>query len=147
MHHARARSFCLSCCLFLICSIQFSSESWLSRRASGKDDDRPALPRDIYDMRLFCPNPLPKTRYGTMYPLPDRAGRVALAAWGIEYPPDWSYLNFSSLTDLCSAQGRFGMNMGGQVWLRNPQCLSHVREPFILTSRTRFPCSVSGGQP
>ena len=62
--------------------------------------------------RLFCPNPLPQTRYGETWE--NRAYRDALTSSRIPYN-EWSFLNFSSLTDLCSVDGKPEANMGGIV--------------------------------
>ena len=71
-------------------------------------------PRPVTSDRLFCPNPLPQTRYGET---PENWGwRDALAFYGLSYN-EWSFLNFSSLTDLCSANGKQEANMGGIVCL------------------------------
>ena len=73
------------------------------------------LPGLVTSPRLFCPAPLPKNHYGIRDPFPVPEAQQALAALGIEFPPRWSYLNFSSLQDLCSIDGRTGANFGGQV--------------------------------
>ena len=72
--------------------------------------------------RLFCPAELPKFPYG---PSPVAAWPYGLT--GTSYMirdilreehcdyDDWSWRNFTTLTDLCSAQGNPNGNMGGSV--------------------------------
>ena len=81
------------------------------------------LPGLVTSPRLFCPAPLPKNRYGVQYPYPELEAQQALAALGIMFPPCWSYLNFSSLQELCSIEGKAGANFGGQVRSEAPSLL------------------------
>ena len=75
----------------------------------------PSVPGLVTSPRLFCPAPLPKNWYGIQDPYPNLEAQQALSALGIMFPPSWSYLNFSSLVDLCSREGRPGANFGGEV--------------------------------
>ena len=83
----------------------------LSHGAFGDDNymDKPWRPSPpTHSTRLFCPNMLLLTTYGeTLEKWSYRARSLPVQ--------DWSYRNFSSLTNLCSARGKKGANMGGEV--------------------------------
>ena len=72
--------------------------------------------------RLFCPAELPKFPYGVSeiatwpYGLSGAAFMIRdiLRDEHCDYD-EWSWRNFTSLTDLCSAQGNPNGNMGGVV--------------------------------
>ena len=62
--------------------------------------------------RMFCRGPLPEFKYGetwTSWSVRDSLGLIAC-----DYL-EWSKLNFTDLTDLCTAHGNIEGNMGGMV--------------------------------
>ena len=72
--------------------------------------------------RLFCPAELPRVPYGPINTATWPYGlsgamyviRDILREQNCDYY-DWSWMNFTSLADLCSAQGNPNGNMGGMV--------------------------------
>ena len=70
--------------------------------------DEPDPPEPATDNRLFCLGQLPLDRYGETE---EKRG------YRDSFLPvkNWSYLNFTSLADLCSARGNPVANMGGIV--------------------------------
>ena len=119
--------------LFLLFALHLSPFTHRYRASYSKDPRQPTkegsplytdqvlfrresiLPGLATSPRLLCPAPLPKNQYGIQNPWPEVEAQRALAALGIAFPPNWSYLNFSSLRDLCSAEGKTGANFGGEV--------------------------------
>ena len=121
-HHVTARFLLLHCCLSLLCLVPLIQGVRSGSLGPPGPDDEAQLPRRIFDdARLFCPKALPTWRYGSREPpQPNTLSRAIFDALDIDYPPHWSFLNFTSLTNLCSTQGRFGANYGGQVRRRLP---------------------------
>ena len=116
MLHAIACSILLHYCFFFLSLLPAARGIPPGLNGLSGGDDQVQPPKRISNEdRLFCPNPLPKWRYGRQRPYPKVSSRAAFDAFNINYPPNWSYLNFTSLTDLCSARGRFRTNYGGKV--------------------------------
>ena len=78
------------------------------------DESRPLrMPPD----RMFCQGPLPDFEYGDSY----RPRSVLDTLDDLDYwdcdDVEWSKLNFTDLTDLCTIYGNPAGNMGGMVKL------------------------------
>ena len=77
--------------------------------------DEAGPPEPVPDDRLFCLDQLPLNKYGETE---EKKG------YRDSFLPvkDWSYMNFTSLADLCSARGNPEANMGGIVWPQRLLC-------------------------
>ena len=90
--------------LNVLCKVSFTMFNF---RRPGLDEVGP--PEHVTDDRLFCLDQLPLNRYGETEE--KRAYRDSFLP-----VKNWSYMNFTSLADLCSARGNPEANMGGIVW-------------------------------
>ncbi|MCJ1380369.1 hypothetical protein MMC17_003472 [Xylographa soralifera] len=109
MYHFRTAAFFLLYTLSIVSSI-------LTPRTS-EDSSLPFI------SQIFCPEELPRGKYGN--PQTNRSIRHTFELLGHLWH-GWSSLNFTSLTQLCAANGNEQVNMGGRCVISPESTMNNI---------------------